>query len=116
MEYISITLAIVAILISLWQGYLSKQQLDLANQTKSETEKLLEDIKSKVNKIELLTDETRKDVKEQVSKLIDKQDENMKTLLNTPAKSEQNQLIMQLLPELLKNPEALKTLSEIGKQ
>lgn len=114
-ELISIIIAIIALLVAVWQGFLSKQQLEQAKETKSDTEKLLDEINSKVQKIETLTDETRKDVKEQISKLIDKQDENMKTLLNNPAKSEQNQMMMQLLTPMLQNPESFKMLMELSK-
>lgn len=114
-ELISIIIAIIALLVAVWQGFLSKQQLEQAKETKSDTEKLLDEINSKVQKIETLTDETRKDVKEQISKLIDKQDENMKTLLNNPAKSEQNQMMMQLLAPMLQNPESFKMLMELSK-
>lgn len=114
-ELISIIIAIIALLVAIWQGFLSKQQLEQAKETKSDTEKLLDEINSKVQKIETLTDETRKDVKEQISKLIDKQDENMKTLLNNPAKSEQNQMMMQLLAPMLQNPESFKMLMELSK-
>lgn len=115
MEILGICIAIIALIVALWQGFLSKRQLEQAKETKTDTEKLLDEINIKVKKIEMLTDETRKDVKEQISKLIDKQDENMKTLLNNPAKSEENQMIMQLLAPMLQNPESFKMLMELGK-
>lgn len=114
-ETIALIFSGISLLIALWQGFLAKQSLDQAKETKSETEKLLDNIKEKVSRIENISDETRKDVKEQISKLIDKQDENFKTLLNSPKENSQNQMIATLLPELLKNPEALKTFAEIGK-
>lgn len=109
MENVSLIIAIIALLVALWQGWLSKQQLDEAKQTKNDTEKLLDEIKDKVNYIQTISNETRSDVKDQVSKLIDKQDENMKTLLNSPAQTEQNQMIMQLMSQ----PDVLKQLLEL---
>lgn len=113
-EIISIVLTIIAVLIAIWQGMLSKSQLEQSKQTKSETEKLLEEIKLRVHKIELTSDETRKDVKDQVARLIDKQDENFKTLLNAPKENSQNELMMTLLPQVIQNPELFNTLVKLG--
>ena len=112
---LTLILSVLAILVAFWQGFLSKQQLDQARQTKTDTEKLLDEIKSKVFKLEMIWDETRKDVKEQISKLIDKQDENFKSLLNAPKENSQNEMMMTFLPKMLENPEMLRTLIDIGK-
>lgn len=111
---VPIIISIIAIGIAIWQGVIAKLQLEQAKTTKTETEKLLQDVKEKVSKIESLTDETRKDVREQVARLIDKQDENFKTLLTAPQKDSQNELIAQLLPQLLSNPDIFKTLVELS--
>lgn len=113
MDFLAIFIAIIALLVTLWQAFLSKQQLEHAKETKTDTEKLLSDIKEKVNKIESISDETRKDVKEQVSKMIDKQNEHIQSLLETPQKSEQNQMIMQLLGPMLSNPDNFEKLIKI---
>ncbi len=115
-EKISLWIAFIALMVAFWQWFLSKQQLDQAKETKSDTEKLLAEIKEKVLKIENLTDETRKDLKDQVSKLIDKQDENMKMLLNAPKEENQNQLIVSLLPVLMQNPEMMQKMMELWKK
>ncbi|WKZ30155.1 MAG: hypothetical protein QY314_00045 [Candidatus Dojkabacteria bacterium] len=114
MDIVGIVIAGVALLVAFWQGFLSKQQLEQAKETKTEVERLLDEIKEKVSKVETLTDETRRDVKEQISKLIDKQDENMKTLLSNPAKSEQNQMIMQFITQAMQNPDTFKTILEMS--
>ena len=114
-ELLTLIISGIAIIVAFWQGFLSRQQLDQARQTKSDTEKLLDEIKGKVNKLETISDETRKDVKEQISKLIDKQDENFKVLLNAPKENNQNEMMMTFLPKLFENPEMFKTLIEIGK-
>lgn len=113
-EYIAIGISIIAVIVAFWQGYLSKQQLEQAKQTKSETDKVLEEIKLKVTRVESISDETRKDVKEQVSKLIDKQDENFKVLLKAPTQNSQNEMMAALLPSLLQNPDTLKTIMDLG--
>lgn len=113
MELIAISIAVVALGVSFWQAFLSRQQLEQAKETKGDTEKLLSEIKNKVNKIESISDETRKDVKEQVSKMIDKQNEHIQSLLETPQKSEQNQMIMQLLGPMLSNPDNFEKLIKI---
>jgi len=115
-EIITIILAIIAVIIALWQGYLSKIQLDESKRTKSETEKLLDEIHLKVNKIEDISDETRKDVKEQISRLIDKQDENFKMLLSAPKETNQKELLMSLVPKLMENPDLFSSLLQMSQK
>lgn len=110
LSIVSLGISVLAAIIALWQGFLAKMQLDQAKATKTETEKLLQEVKDKVTRIENNSDETRKDVKEQISKLIDKQDENFKTLLSTPQKNSQNEMLMQILPKLFESPKTLETL------
>ncbi len=106
---------ISAIWISVWQSFLSKEQLEQSKQTKRETEKVLEDIKLKITEIKIISDETRKDVKEQISKMIDKNDENFKTLLNSWKEIDQNQLMNAILPWMIQNPDWLNQLMELAK-
>lgn len=113
-DFIALGVAVIAVLIAIWQALLSKAQLNESKRTKDETEKLLDEIKNKVFKIELISDETRKDVKDQITRLIDKQDENFKTLLNAPKDKNQTDLMMSLLPSLLQNPEKLTSLIELS--
>jgi gas vesicle protein len=115
-EYLAFIISVISVLIAFWQGYLAKVQLEQAKTTKSETEKLLDEIKSKVLKIETISDETRKDIKDQVAKLVDKQDENFKVLLNAPKENNQNEMMMALLPKVLDNPEMMKTLLSLSNQ
>lgn len=113
-QWIPIVIAVIAVVVAFWQGFLAKSQLDQAKITKHDTEKLLDEIKNKVLRIETISDETRKDVKEQISKLIDKQDENFKVLLNAPKENNQNEMMMALLPKMMENPALLKSLIELG--
>lgn len=110
----TLLISLIAVFIAFWQGFLAKAQLEQAKQTKTETENLLDEIKERVYKIELLSDETRKDVKEQISKLIDKQDENFKTLLNAPKENSQNEMMMTFLPLMLEKPELLSNMIALG--
>lgn len=114
--WLPLGISAIALLIAFWQGYLAKQQLEQAKETKSDTEKLLDEIKEKVLKIESISDETRRDVKEQISKLIDKQDENFKTLLKAPSEKSQNEMIAALLPAIMQSPDGLEKIIELGKK
>lgn len=108
----SLIVAIVSIFIAIWQGMLSKQQLEQAKNTKNETEKLLWIINEKVNKIELISDETRRDIKEQISKMIDKNDENFKELLKNGSKTNEIQMVSALAP-LMQNMDRFMQLVEM---
>lgn len=110
----ALLVSLVAVGIAFWQGFLAKNQLEQAKITKTEIERLLDEIKSKVLRVETISDETRKDVKEQISKLIDKQDENFKTLLKAPSENSQNEMIMKFLPMMMENPQMLEKLIELG--
>ncbi|TGK79287.1 hypothetical protein EHQ23_16895 [Leptospira bourretii] len=113
---IPILISIAAVLVAFWQGFLAKSSLEQAKATKSETERVLIEIKEKVLRIETISDETRKDVKEQITRLIDKQDENFKVLLNAPKENNQNEMIMTLLPKLMENPEMMSMLMGMAKK
>lgn len=115
-EILTSLLSFIAVIIAVWQGLLSKNQLEQAKQTKSETENLLDAIKEKVSRIEIISDETRKDLKEQIAKLVDRQDENFKMLLNAPKESSQNEMMMTFLPKFFENPELLKTMFELSQK
>jgi hypothetical protein len=65
-----------------------------------------------VNKIELISDETRKDIKEQISKMIDKNDENFKELLKNSSKSNEIQMVSTLAP-LMQNPELFNNIIQL---
>lgn len=115
-DWLPIAISITAVFVALWQGFLAKQQLDKAERTKDDTEKLLDEIKEKTTKIEMISDETRRDVKEQISKLVDKQDENLKALLNAPKETTQHEMLMSLLPKIMENPDSFTALIEIGQK
>ena len=93
---------------------MAKAQLEQAKPTTAETEKLSAESKERLVRIESLSDETREDVKEQITKLIDKQDENFKTVLQTPERNNQNELLMSILPQIFASPENLKNIIEFA--
>lgn len=115
-DWLPVLVSCIAVAAAFWQGFLAKQQLENAKQTRDETAKLLDDIKQRVTKIEMISDETRQVVKNEVSKLVDKQDENFKVLLNAPRENSQNEMMASLLPALLENPERLAALLKLSKQ
>ena len=93
----------IAVVVALWQGFLAKQQLDQAKNTQRDTEKLLDEIREKVIRIEDMSDETRRNVKEQITKLVDRQDDYLKSFINAPKENSQNEMIAALAPALFQN-------------
>lgn len=116
MEWLTVIISLIALGIALWQAFISKQQLREAQETKSDTKNLLDEIKEKVVKIEGISEDTKSTVSEQMSKLIDKQDENIKTLLKSPHESEQNQMIGNILAAAISNPDSFNTLIKLGQE
>lgn len=115
LQITTVVVSVTAIGIAIWQGVLAKQQLDQAKQTKTDTERLLDDIKYKVNKIESISDETRRNVENQISKLIDKQDENFKLLLNAPQETNNLEFIKEIMPLMVQNPKMMETMVKLSK-
>ncbi|MFP5471378.1 MAG: hypothetical protein ACLGGV_07255 [Bacteroidia bacterium] len=115
-EIVTILIAVIAGIISFWQAYIAKQQLNQSKITKSEVENLLKNINERVIKIENISDETRKDVREQISSLINKQDENFKQVLNAPNERIQTEMVMKMIPDLLSNPELLEKILKNNKE
>ena len=113
-QYLSLGLSIIAVLTAFWQGYLAKEQLEQAKDTKRRTEDVLHAIEEKVSQIQTISDETRKDVRENISKVIDKQDENLKMLLKAPTENNQNQMIAQLLPAFINSDNGMDTLIKLA--
>lgn len=113
-DIVSIGIAAIAVGVALRQTSISKAQLDEAKRTQSDTEKLLETIKLKVENIEIISNETKRNVEEQVRRMVDKQDENIKMLLNSPKEINQNEMLKTVLPSLVQNPENLKILLDLA--
>lgn len=92
MEVAAIIIAFVALGVAFWQGIMSKNQLDLAKSTKSETEKLLEKIDRKTDEIKRLAETTEANTREQVNTLLKNFD---------PSVQAQNKMLESVGPALL---------------
>lgn len=100
-EYIAIGLSLIAIGVAFWQGYLSKQQLNEAKDTKKETSDLLDKIKDKVTNIESTTKNTEENVKQQVSAMIETQSRQIETLMKAPQQQQNNEMGLAILQTMM---------------
>jgi len=92
MEIAAFVVAFIALIAALWQGMLSKQQLELARTTKTETEKLLDKIDRKTDEIKKSAEATETSMKEQVNSLLKNFD---------PSVQAQNKMMENLGPSLM---------------
>lgn len=107
------TLNIIMAVISIILGIVS---IIISAKNKNESDKINQDTEKKLIKIENLS--------ENISKTSDRIEGNIKTQIdriinsNAPTQDEkmQQQLVSSLLPEILKNPEMLNKLTELGKK
>ena len=107
------TLNIIMAVISIILGIVS---IIISAKNKNESDKINQDTEKKLIKIENLS--------ENISKTSDRIEGNIKTQIdriinsNAPTQDEkmQQQLVSSLLPEILKNPEMLNKLIELGKK
>ncbi|MEA4966666.1 MAG: hypothetical protein VB048_00925 [Bacteroidaceae bacterium] len=113
---VSIVIGFIAVVIAFWQARISKDQLEESKATKTETEKLLVEIKSKVEKIDSISSDTKRNIEEQIRRMIDRQDENFKILLASPKEKNQNDLLMAMLPKVFDNPELFAKVLEISQK
>ena len=107
------TLNIIMAVISIILGIVS---IIISAKNKNKSDKINQDTEKKLIKIENLS--------ENISKTSDRIEGNIKTQIdriinsNAPTKEKkmQQQLVSSLLPEILKNPEMLNKLIELGKK
>ncbi len=107
------TLNIIMAVISIILGIVS---IIISAKNKNKSDKINQDTEKKLIKIENLS--------ENISKTSDRIEGNIKTQIdriinsNAPTQDEkmQQQLVSSLLPEILKNPEMLNKLIELGKK
>ena len=82
---ISIILTLVIGFGTIWfaksQSDSARKQVELANSTNSETKKLLEEINIKVNRVELISEQTKQYIEKQIDKLIDNQNAHQTALM-----------------------------------
>ena len=107
MEILNIIMAIVSIIlgcVSIVMSLKSQKETDKINQ---ETEKKLIEIKNLSDNITKTADRIEGNIKTQIDRIINS---------NAPTQDEkmQQQLLGTLLPELIKNPEVMQKLMELG--
>ena len=107
MDILNIIMAIVSIIlgcVSIIMSLKSQKESDKINQ---DTEKKLIEIKNLSDNISKTSDRIESNIKTQIDRIINS---------NAPTQDEkmQQQLIGTLLPEIIKNPETLKGLIELG--
>lgn len=107
MDILNIVMAIVSIIlgcVSIFISLKSKNESDKINQ---ETEKKLIEIKNLSDNITKTSDRIESNIKTQIDRIINS---------NAPTQDEkmQQQLIGTLLPELVKNPQMLQKLADLG--
>lgn len=107
MEILNIIMAIVSIIlgcVSIVMSLKSQKETDKINQ---DTEKKLIEIKNLSDNISKTSDRIESNIKTQIDRIINS---------NAPTQDEkmQQQLMGTLLPEIIKNPETLKKLIELG--
>lgn len=107
MEILNIIMAIISIIlgcVSIIMSLKSQKESDKINQ---DTEKKLIEIKNLSDNISKTSDRIESNIKTQIDRIINS---------NAPTQDEkmQQQLMGTLLPEIIKNPEILKKLIELG--
>lgn len=78
---LSSVIGVAALIIAVFSMRYAKQQVDLSKSTKSDTEKLLKQIDSRVKELKSLTRIIKQNVEETVRDLIQNNNENLKTLI-----------------------------------
>lgn len=107
MEILNISMAVISIILGIISIYISiKAKVD-SNKINQETEKKLIEIKNLSDNITKTSERIESNIKTQIDRIINStaptQDEKM-----------QQQLIGTLLPEMIKNPEMMKKIIELG--
>lgn len=107
MDILNIIMAIVSIIlgcVSIVMSLKSQKETDKINQ---DTEKKLIEIKNLSDNISKTSDRIESNIKTQIDRIINS---------NAPTQDEkmQQQLMGTLLPEIIKNPETLKKIIELG--
>jgi len=72
----SLVVAVVAVGIAVWQGALSKRQLNLAQQTQGKTEDALREIRELARDNKQLTETIKRDIDQRITDILDLRNEN----------------------------------------
>ena len=107
MELLNITMAIISIILGIVSIVISIKARNESNTINQETEKKLIEIKNLSDNITKTSDRIESNLKTQIDRIINS---------NAPTQDEkmQQQLMSTLLPELLKNPETMQKIIELG--
>lgn len=107
MEFLNITMAIISIILGIVSIVISIKARNESNTINQETEKKLIEIKNLSDNITKTSDRIESNLKTQIDRIINS---------NAPTQDEkmQQQLMSTLLPELLKNPEMMQKLVDLG--
>jgi len=107
MEILNIVMAIISIILGMVSIIISVKARNESNKINQETEKKLIEIKNLSDNITKTSDRIESNIKTQIDRIINS---------NAPTQDEkmQQQLIGTLLPELIKNPETMQELMDLG--
>ncbi len=107
MDILNIIMAIVSIILGVVSIVMSLKSQKEADKINQETEKKLIEIKNLSDNITKTADRIEGNIKTQIDRIINS---------NAPTQDEkmQQQLLGTLLPELIKNPEVMQKLMELG--
>jgi hypothetical protein len=72
----SLGVALVAAVVAVWQGILSKKQLRLATQTQDKTEAALDEIRTLARENKTLTENIKSDIDTRITTILDIRNEN----------------------------------------
>lgn len=72
----SLVVAIIAAGVALWQGMISKQQLDMARSSESKTEKALDEVRQLSRENRDLIAGVKKEIEDRITRILDQRLEN----------------------------------------
>lgn len=107
MEILNISMAIISIILGIISIIVSLKAKNDSDKINQETEKKLIEIKNLSDNITKTSDRIESNIKTQIDRIINS---------NAPTQDEKikQQLVGALLPELIKNPETLNKIIELG--
>lgn len=107
MDILNITMAVISIILGIVSIYISLKSQSDSDKINQETEKKLIEIKNLSDNITKTSDRIENNMKTQIDRIINS---------NAPTQDEkmQQQLIGTLLPEIIKNPEIMQKLMDLG--
>ena len=107
MEILNIVMAVISIILGFISIFISLKAKEESNKINQDTEKKLLEIKNLSDNISKTSDRIESNIKTQIDRIINS---------NAPTQDEkmQQQLMGTVLPELIKNPEMMQKLIDLG--